>query len=382
MSRVVCLFAVRFFLITVIVWTPVAPAAAEQLSTSSIDWDDDRHSYWQLEDGTFTLHVCKDHFPPGSKARDEIDTAVKWYNRVQGAAFDISVAGTAHKSISELYEKRPDRNYFDYVDNGSEKTACKDAGATDWTMSYCNYFDTFGWSGLGDIKFFTIAANSRSRSHDTNPSADDYPKASEIAQTLAYVFGITSTILWPDSDQGYVSTVQGNLDLLSTYDQALLRHFYPGPPPYSRDLVVSPRIRKGSSTISWEEANPDQLFPDGEEFYDCATGIAPVFRATWFNTGTLSTGGNFMRMRIGPKGDESAPDKVTLWTKIASVPASSQESMTLTGLRKDAVGSLEFGMTYRLTFKLDVTDIVAETRESDNVQGKDIILRSSRANCH
>jgi len=370
----------------------LAASLAHLQPTAKLLWN--KHMSGKLAESHFTLHVSKDHFPLYSKPRSEIDAAVRLFNSTaHGSDVSIKTASTEHKSIDALYEENPTRNYMDYVDNADQGFPCHGAGDFNWSMNTCKYHETAGWGSRGKVKYFNIAANCRRKAHCHDPEANDYPRFANISHELAHGFGMKHTKYWPETDRKFISTMQGNLNILSSYDVAFLRNFYPDlafDEEYI-DFLVSPVIRVKSSISRFHHSNhefskknPNEIYLIDGTFYDCKTQDGPIFHAAWFNTGTEGGNVNIInRFSIGPAGDEDFGEKVTIQEfKASGMPALSQDqwsgqpSMTASGLT-----NLEFDKMYALTFELDVMDHYEERSEENNSISADIILRRDYDKC-
>jgi hypothetical protein len=388
----VSLFAARFALMTVVAIAPTVAVLADLMETTGINWTS--HTSLPVSTAKFNLYVCRDHFPAGSAARKEIETAAGWYNKTTGAAIKVVLVETSHKGIDALYPLITSHNSFDYVDNSTQGFPCHDAGDTsDWITNTCKYAGT-GWNKSAKTVFFTIAANATAVEHDTNPSATDYPTAANIAHSLGHAFGMIHSEKWPESDRGFISTMQDKVDGLSAYDVAFLRHIYRVSPVLTTtpDFVASNVVRipgndaDGFRNVSWDKANPDQLYLNADGFYyDCATNASPVFNAAWFNTSTIAVGpsSSLNQFIIGPKGATTGVG-VMLSHVATAAAGGSQESISITQtVPKAALQALDFDTVYRLTFKADSWNLLSETNEldGDNGEAKNIVLRSGRFAC-
>lgn len=379
---------------------------------NTIDWDDFANKPLRKTD--VTLHVCKHHFPAGSAARKEIDNAVAMYNNTNGSAVHITVAGTDHKSKSHLFDNNESRNYFDYLDNEASgnypchndgSIACSDdddKGIDGWVMNACKYNRTYGWNNGGKkTDHFVIAVNRHCKSHASNTSASDYPKSENIAHELGHAFGMGHVDSW-GSHKDFLSTMQGNLPLLSSFDKYYMKNIYPEDTDSKKvELVVSDAIRveynndKGYKNFYFtnaegtsRRASPKELYLKDRYFWDCETDRSPVFWASYFNSGNKSI-----------KSDKEVWSEIRLGKKTNSIDSS--ENVVLSsqyhkGLEKGAqitwaqgvkvpqrsLSNFDYNKQLKLYFKVDTEKSFSEKSEDNNSINTTLILRSSKGQCN
>jgi hypothetical protein len=363
---------------------------------SAASFDPENHGEHTLTDSTFNLFVCTQHFPVGSAARAEVEAAAALFNAVTGTDLFITVVGSSHKSIAQLFPASPTSSYMDVVDNSTIGFPCHPAGdilPSSWAMNTCRHGSGGVWNtGAASIDRFVISVNANAYGFDTNPAATDYPKFTNIAHEIGHAVGMDHTEYWTDSAaHEMLSTMQGNLPILPAHDRDYLRHFYPRTAGTTLNLVASSKVRVPDATtsIGWANrdfaaVNPTDLYPAAGIYRDCATQAAPVFQAQWLNHGQVITACTVKnRFRIGPAGSEGSASKITVknWQG-ARMPAASQDRIeTSVTINESVLASLSKDVAYELTFKVDRDDDQQETTEDDNVVASTITLRDSYWSC-
>ncbi len=274
-----------------------------QRTTSQLQWS--QHTRSSLAAADVTLAVCGDHFPQGSAARVEIDGAIALYNAVVASGARIRVIDEPHRGVDELFSTPPTVNHIDYVDTLAEGYTAfpchpdkTDVTCASWVMNTCRFRsgDKGGWSrGTGKVSNFVISINRNCYKHFFDSLSTDHPHVSGVAHELGHGFGMEHSTSWPDADRDLISTMQGNLTVLSAYDVAFLRHHYPASATSSH-ILASPRIRLKvgenykscyASDVSGEQgAFPRELYREGTGWKDCTTGATPRLMFALFNDGT------------------------------------------------------------------------------------------------
>lgn len=279
----------------------------EILDVSKINWN--QHQSRMLLHPHFQLAACDDHFPTGAQSRTEIANAAAYYNAIEDLDLSIEVVGMPHLGVDELYAA--DRQCTDalaHMDYTYEGFPCHARNENGWTNSFamnaCSYSETAAaWGKSGAACFFNVAVDPYSRNYDEDLEAGDYPKAANIAHEVGHGFGMIHAPNWPEADKGLISTMQGNLNTLGSYDVAFLRQFYGKPNSERRvDLAVSPIYRgvtgekkiffgrehvpTGKSTATM---NPRAFYVAEDLLLDCQTNESPLFSIAIFNRGALGT---------------------------------------------------------------------------------------------
>jgi|GEM_PF-3759003 hypothetical protein len=277
------------------------------LDVSNIHWA--YHRSRHLLYPHFRLAACDAHFPTGTISRTQIETSAAYYNAVDDLDLSIEVTGTPHLEVDGLYAT--DRKCDDavaHMDYTYEGFPCHARNENGWTNSFamnaCSYSrSAAAWGKSGAACFFNVAVDPYSRNYDEDLNATDYPKAANIAHELGHGFGMIHTPSWPEADRGLISTMQGNLNTLSSYDIAYLRYFYGKEGSEPRvDLVPSPiyrgegnqkKIFFGKEHVPTGKSkavlNPSLFYIDGDFLKDCATQSFPIFSISIFNRGALGT---------------------------------------------------------------------------------------------
>ncbi len=359
-----------------------------QRTTSQLRWS--KHTASSLASGQLALAVCSDHFPAGSAARLEIEGAVGLYNTVVASDARVTVTDEPHRSVAELFSTPPTVSHIEYVDTLDQAYAgfpCHpdktDATCTSWVMNTCRYRggDKGGWSrGTGKVSNFVVSINRNCYDHFSDPTSKDYPRVSGVAHELGHGFGMGHTTDWPEADRDLISTMQGNLSVLSAYDVAFMRHFYPAEGT-SAHILASPRIRlksgeKHSNCYASEPggeqaAFPGQLYRDGAEWKDCATGATPKLMFVWFNDGTAPLSDVRGALTIGDRA-------IAEWTA-GDLEAASQDAIAETlGLSPGHFVDLPTGVA--LPARLDISSAASEGISSSYLT-LSVALRDSQAAC-
>ncbi len=380
-----------------------------QLKT--IDWDDFANK--PLRKPQVTLHVSKHHFPAGSAARKEIDKAVTMFNNTSGSTVRITVAGTDHKSKADLFDNNTSRNYFSYLDNTASgsfpchndgSTACSDdddKGIDGWVMNACKYNRTYGWNSLGrKADHFVISVNTHCKDHASDITASDYPKADNIAHELAHAFGMGHADSW-DSHQDFLSTMQGNMPTLSSFDKYYLRDIYPEETNTKKvELVVPNAIRvEYNNDIGYKnfyfnddegtsrKANPKELYLKDRYFWDCETNRSPVFWASYFNSGNKKIQSDkevWSEIRLG-KGTSkvNSSGNVVLSSQYHKGLEKGAQITWSQGVKvpQRSLSDLPFNRTLKLYFMVDTKNTFSEKSEDNNSINADLILRNTKADC-
>ena len=272
--------------------------------------DVEAHGDPPVRDPEMRVVVCEDHWPEGSAARTEIETAVQWFNDVRGAEVDLTIEYGPHLDADAMYPDDVDCTVptvrLDYVyDSYPCHQRLDDRWDNGWSLNCCRYSEFGAWIEIGEACTFNVAINPYGRDHDEDPTANDYPKAPNIAHEFGHGFGQMHTNIWPTEDRVLISTMQGNLVGLSAYDVAFLRvqNGVPEPQPFV-DLVPSPVHRTRGDGTGWvrtyfgrshtvnasrQDLNPSRLFVADGVLMDCAMLSPAVIRASFFNRGTAST---------------------------------------------------------------------------------------------
>lgn len=279
------------------------------LTTGAIGWPS--HIGSRLTNTDIQFRVCTRHFPAGSAARNEVEAALAAYNAIEGTSVHFTLVETPHVSEAEMYEHGAScdapRFYFDYVDAPFPchgPASYDDCG--DWAMNTCSVKERSGdWSGAGPRCYFNVGINPACKRHDTDPSADDYPRAANIMHELGHGIGMIHSPDWPAEDRPLVSVMQGNNAVISAYDQAFVRRFYGPDMLTSASRLVPSQVARwtdGSGRVhrQWfdpafvggsRDLNPRSVYIEDGQLKDCATDAEAVFAVTWFNVGQPTADG-------------------------------------------------------------------------------------------
>jgi hypothetical protein len=358
-----------------------------QRTTSRLQWS--QHTRSSLAAADVTLAVCSDHFPQGSAARAEIDGAIALYNAVVASGARIRVIDEPHRGVDELFSTPPTVNHIDYVDTLAEGYTAfpchpdkTDVTCASWVMNTCRYRsgDKGGWSrGTGKVSNFVISINRNCYKHFSDALSTDHPHVSGVAHELGHGFGMEHSTSWPDADRDLISTMQGNLTVLSAYDVAFLRHHYPASATSSH-ILASPRIRLKAgenykscyaSDVSGEQgAFPRELYRDGADWKDCATGATPRLMFALFNDGTEPVGDIRGSLTVGER-------TVVNWTA-ADMDGASQDSFIEPLALSDAhFANLATGIALPATLNIAAA---ADSLSTQSIQ-LTVTLRESQAAC-
>ena len=394
------------------------PSDANLLDTSGVNWS--QHISAVLENtDNITLYVCKTHFPSGP-ARDEVKNAVAILNGQEGTKIKITIEYIDHLSKKELFKKAPigpSGSHLEVVDNAEDgdfpchndgSIACGDKTNSDgskvdgWVINTCKYYNMItGWSAFGDAKHFVVSVNPYcygDKNSTMEPEKGEYPKVSGLLHEFGHGFGMIHANSWPAKDRALIGTMQGNLEILSAYDVAFLRNFYPKSTSDHVNLVASHMIRLPNGVNSdgdpaykkvfFDEDNPSELYlsAEGKVFQACGKSGSPVFYASWFNTGNKDTESARSADGLGLVNQLliRGTDKEAVLKGWLAAPMTKHAQDHWTGevtIDAETLNGFSFDKPYTLVFRTDADDSHTESDESDNETTGPITLRASSADC-
>jgi hypothetical protein len=346
-----------------------------------------------------SFEVCTEHWPSGSAAREQVEEAVAHYNRVLGADVKFTIVEKPHRDKGDLWDS-PAGTWLEFLDNNEAGTfpchsdgsiACGDSSGVDgWVMNTCNTTENI-W---GVPSGFGISVNT----HCYDPGKS--PSLQGLLHEMGHGLGMMHSDTWEPTDRKYISVMSGELDMLSVWDQAFLRFYYPINTTDHVNLVVSnvTRVQTGTDSSGnpsftkyiFDEDNPSQLYLDSasNRFLDCAhPGTDPTFYTAWFNTGTVhasnarvSTDAYILHRLVIEGGAEEVI--LDAWIAASMSKETQDHRVQAVAVSASDLVSLNYNTTYSLIHVVDPLDWYNETRETDNTLAASMILRSSLAGCN
>jgi hypothetical protein len=351
-----------------------------------------------LADPDHGIFICEDHFPPGTPEGDQVQEAVEAYSSVTGSAIGLFPLWQEHQDKSALFADPPGFSSFDYVDNANDPfvhachpdntTACSDSPdgtINGFAINTCSYGNG-DWKGGGNTEFFAITANANCYGYFSDPTSTDYVGVTGALHELGHAVGMKHTAGWPVADNGYISTMQGNLRYLSAYDNAFLRQFYPEATLLAtHNFVASSKIRMdfgGPNEVkgTFEDENPRSIYLVGNQVYDCDTQQPATFYTAWFNTGTADQLPEHCMVNELRIEDPSSFYDALLWRwHAADMPSESQDQWTGPAVA-DATdfADLPLGVPLDLVFEVNVYEQWRE-RGDDNQMRAPITIYGTSA---